>query len=56
MAILFISTKTWKQLRVPSINEWKNNMVHPYTSILFSNTNDLSSQKDMDENLIYITK
>ena len=36
IAVLFTKAKTWKQLKCPLTDEWKEDVVHIYNGILLS--------------------
>ena len=40
----FITSKTWKQPRCPSVDEWINKLRPPYNEILFSPKKEMSYQ------------
>lgn len=51
-------TQNWKKPWCPSIDEWINNVSHPYKTILFSNKNKwvIKPGEDMDEYEMHIDK
>jgi len=58
IATLFIITKTQKQPRCPSIEEWINKLLHPYNGILLSTKRKLATkaQKDTEKLPMHIAK
>lgn len=54
IAALYITAKTWKQPRSPSIDEWvKQIVLHPHNGISLSNRNQLLSYEKILGNLKY---
>ena len=58
IAALFTITKTWKQFRCPSTDEWKEVMVHIYNGILLSHKKEFIwvSSNEVDEPRNYNTE
>ena len=48
IAPVFISAKTWKQLRCPSIDKWINNLCY-ISAIKYSSDKNKESQKDTEK-------